>query len=232
VRDLGLIITGGDMAHLRPYARRALAAGLVALLALALGVAGVSAHEHREVGDYELTVGFWTEPAIVDEPNGLSLDVQLGHGDEGTPVEGLEETLQAEVAFGGQTMPLELSAAFGMPGRYRADFIPTEPGTYSFRIFGSIEGMELDETFTGGPDTFSEVESKDALNFPPVADSGAETAAAVTDAQDTADSARTLAIIGIIAGVIGIAVGVGGFMMARSARQSSGAPAASPGTAD
>lgn len=220
------------MAHQWPRSRRILAAGMIALMTLALGAAVASAHEHREVGEYELTVGFWTEPAIADEPNGLSLDVQLGHGDEGTPVEGLEETLQAEVLFGGETRPLELRAAFGTPGRYRSDFIPSEPGTYSFRIYGSIEGMELDETFTGGPDTFSEVESKDALNFPAVADSGAETVAAVEDAQDTADSARTLAIIGIVVGVLGLLLGAGGLVMARNARGSTARAAAVSEPAD
>ena len=48
-----------------------LAAG--ALLACA-GLA--SAHEHRDVGNYTLVVGFLDEPAIANEPNGLSLRVE------------------------------------------------------------------------------------------------------------------------------------------------------------
>ena len=55
----------------------------VYLLAMALAAgasmlgaaASVSAHEHRAVGNYELTVGFLNEPALLNEPNGLSLDV-------------------------------------------------------------------------------------------------------------------------------------------------------------
>lgn len=207
------------MAHRWPAARRTLAAGVIALITLALGAAVASAHESREVGDYELTVGFWTEPAIVNEPNGLSLDVQLGQGDEGTPVEGLAETIQAEVTFGSETKPLELRAAFGQPGRYRSDLIPTEAGTYMFRVFGSIEGMEIDETFTSGPDTFSDVESRSALNFPEAADTSADAEAAANEAQDTADTARTLGIVGIVVGIIGIVLGAGGLLMARNARR-------------
>jgi hypothetical protein len=70
------------------------------------------------------------------------------------------------VMFAGETKPLELRARFGQPGSYVADLLPTAEGTYSFRIFGTIEGTDIDETFTGGPDTFSEVESTDSIAFP------------------------------------------------------------------
>lgn len=78
-----------------------LAVSLSVVLILGLA-ATASAHEHREVGDYELTVGFTGEPALINEPNGLDLRVQLGHGDDGTPVEGLQETLQAEISYAGE----------------------------------------------------------------------------------------------------------------------------------
>jgi hypothetical protein len=199
--------------------RRLIAVSVAAILLLGLA-ATASAHEHREVGDYEFTVGFNVEPALINEPNALSLDVQLGHGDDGTPVEGLQETLEAEVIFGGETKDLELRARFGQPGAYTADIIPTQEGAYSFRIFGTIEGTEIDETFTGGPDTFSEVASTESIAFPATAAEADDSANnAVSDAQDTADSARTLAIVGIIAGVLGLAAGAAGIMMAMNARK-------------
>jgi len=187
---------------------------------LLLGLAATaSAHEHREVGDYELTVGFTGEPALVNEPNGLDLRVQLGHGDDGTPVEGLQDTLDAEISFAGETKELELRARFGQPGAYTSDIIPTAEGAYTFRIVGTIEGMEIDETFTSGPETFAEVQSTDEIAFPAV-ETGADdgSSSAVSEAQDTADSARTLAIIGIIVGVLGLAAGAAGVMMALNAR--------------
>ncbi len=200
--------------------RRLFAVSLATTLLLVLATSA-SAHEHREVGEYEFTVGFMSEPALVNEPNGLSLAVQLGHGDDGTPVEGLHETLEAEITYAGETQPLELRARFGQPGSYTADVFPTAEGTYTFRIFGTIEGMEIDESFTGGPDTFSEVESTNAIAFP-ASESGLDEggSSAVTEAQDAADSAQTLAIIGIIAGVLGLAAGAAGVMMAMNARTS------------
>ncbi len=198
--------------------RSLLAVALSVMLLLGLA-ATASAHEHREVGEYEFTVGFSVEPALVNEPNGLSLDVQLGHGDDGTPVEGLQETLDAEITFAGETQDLELRASFGEPGSYTADVFPTAEGAYTFRIFGTIEGEDIDESFTSGPETFSEVESISAIAFPPV-ETGEEGdgSSAVSEAQDTADSAQTLAIIGIVAGLVGLAAGVTGAMMAKNAR--------------
>lgn len=182
-----------------------------------------SAHESREVGDYQLTVGFSVEPALINEPNGLSLAVQSGTEEDGPPVEGLQETLEAEVTYAGETKELELRARFGQPGSYIADIFPTAEGTYTFRIIGTIEGTEIDESFTGGPDTFSEVESTSDIAFPATegsADDGA--GAAVSEAQDAADSARTLAIISIIMSVISLAAVAGGAIgvmrVARSAR--------------
>lgn len=203
--------------------RRLFAVSLATILLLVLAT-GASAHEHREVGEYEIIVGFMSEPALVNEPNGLSLAVHHGHGDGGhsedaEPVEGLQDTLQAEISYGGETQPLELRAQWGQPGSYTADVFPTAEGTYSFRIFGMIEETEIDETFVGGPDTFSEVHSKSDISFPSSAtgaDSGSSSA--VTEAQDSADSARTLAIIGIIVGILGLAAGAAGVMMAMNAR--------------
>src|SRR5688500_17589558 len=89
------------------------------------------AHESREGGPYALVVGWAVEPALVEQPNSLSLRVTNLETDE--PVEGLAETLEAEVLFGDQQRPLELRAQFGEPGAYSANVIPTRPGSYLFR---------------------------------------------------------------------------------------------------
>jgi hypothetical protein len=208
------------------HSKRVIPAAFIAVILLLATISAASAHEHREIGEYELTVGFRTEPALVDEPNGLDLRVQRGHGDGGTPVEGLQETLQAEISYGGETMPLELRGVFNAPGSYTADLIPTATGTYSFRIFGTIEGMEIDETFTGGPDTFSEVVGKSQISFP-AGTTDASGGATAAEAKDAADTAQTIAIIGLIAGLLGLAAGIGAFMVARNSRT---AAASAPGT--
>jgi hypothetical protein len=139
---------------------------LAALLVLLPVVAG--AHETRPVLDdqYEVTVGFLDEPAVAGELNGLSLRVTKGSGEAGEPVEGLAETLQAEVIYGDQTMALELSPVFQDPGHYRGIFIPTAEGDYTFHITGEIEGNALDEAFTSSPEGFDSVQPREPLEFP------------------------------------------------------------------
>lgn len=153
------------------------AIGTVAAALIAFSPIGVSAHEHRTVGEYEFIVGFINEPAVSGELNGLDLRVSqpsatpatpTADGEEAasTPVEGLETTLQAEVIYGDQKMALTLEAAWNTPGSYEAFFIPTAAGDYSFHIWGTINGTQIDETFTAGPDTFSTVIDRATLEFP------------------------------------------------------------------
>jgi len=212
---------------LRMLAALALA---VSMLVSAVGLA--SAHEHRDVGPYALIVGFRNEPAIADEPNGLDLRVTQGDPDEpdAKPVEGLEKTLKAEVLFGGQSMPLTLRAVYGKPGAYTADFIPTQPGDYTFHIFGTINGTTVDERFTSSPTTFSPVRDRSTLTFPAAAE---PPLAAVHDmtmqAQHTAEQARLLGIAGLVVGVLGLMAGLSGLLAARRAQAMRPAPRVAPG---
>jgi len=138
-------------------------------VALALGTflipSGTSAHEHRTVAtDYEFVVGFINEPAVQGELNGVSLAVTKG--DE--PVTGLDETLKVEVIFGDQSKTFDLNAVWGEDGSYEAPFIPTQPGDYTFHFTGTIDGTEVDETFTSSPDGFDSVAPRSDYEFPPV----------------------------------------------------------------
>lgn len=206
------------MSNRRRSLARSLIGVIVALAALALSASLASAHEHKVVGGYTLTVGFLNEPAINEQPNGLSLRVDKGSDETGTPVAGLASTLKAEVKFGGQTMPLTLEPVFNQDGAYDANFIPTASGTYSFHIFGTIENTPVDETFTSGPDTFSDVEDASAMQFPTKVGSISSVSQTAQNAGDTADSARVFGIIGIVVGVLGLIAGVAGMMMARGSR--------------
>jgi len=169
-------------------ALRAMAA-VAATVAMAARVSsGADAHESRTVADgrYEMVVGFLDEPAFAGEPNGLSLRVSAygaatpaAGADAGTgpsPVEGLDETLTAEVLFGDQAMELVLEASWGDPGHYEAIFFPMEPGDYTFRITGEIEGGSIDESFASSPNGFSPVQDPAPLRFP--RDAGEATATA------------------------------------------------------
>src|SRR5688500_410300 len=122
---------------------------LIALLALPIVA---QAHGHIEVGEYALVIGFRTEPALAGEPNGL--DLRVSHHETDEPITGLEETLNVEIIHGSATRELELRPRFGEDGAYTADVLPTEPGDYTWHIWGEIEDTPVDIEMTSGPDTF------------------------------------------------------------------------------
>jgi hypothetical protein len=209
---------------------RAVALGIIASSLVVLPLGSAWAHGDEEQGDLTLTIGFGDEPAYVGQPNSVQLLVR--HGDE--PVTDLGGGPEVEVSFGdaSTTLPLEPS---GTPGDYRAWFVPSEPGAYTFSFTGQIEGEDVEVSMTSGPDTFSEVIDPTEAAFPP-AESGptaddlaerieresartadaveaAETAAA--SAEDAASSARTVALVAALLGLVALIVGVVALVTAR-----------------
>jgi len=181
----------------RASARVGLPILLAATAAMAMAMLSpVQAHEHRNVGDYEITVGWTGEPAFEGEKNGIDFRVMNvaaggGHEEEGThaeataaagstepaaeeaaaepaPVEGLEATVQVEITYNdtGDKVTMPLRTVFNAPGHYTADLFPTAAGHYTFRFFGTIEGATIDETFDSAEGGFSEIRAVDESQFP------------------------------------------------------------------
>jgi hypothetical protein len=179
------------------------AAVLGVALTLLVGVGTTVAHESREVGEYTFVVGFLDEPVYAGQKSGLDLRISIGE----EPVEGAEEGLQAEVIYADDTRALELSPSFGEPGAYRAVFFPTAAGPYTFRVFGDLGGMAIDESFTAGPDTFGEVQDTAGGQFPVVYPAPADLARdaeAGAAAATTATLALAIGGAGLVAGLVAI----------------------------
>jgi hypothetical protein len=221
--------------------RAFIAAGTLAAASLLLFAPAASAHEDFHVGNFELAIGFATEPAYAGQPNG----VQLLLNEDGKPVtaESLD-ALQVTVTFGDQTSdPMTFEpefeiGEFGTPGDYRASFVPSQPGAYTLRLTGTFHGQKFDEvTATSSPKTFSDVQDLNSASFPQVNapsntelatridQDSARTSAAVkaaatsaTSAADEASSAKTLGTIGIVVGALGLIVAIVAVASARKAR--------------
>ena len=181
------------------------------LAALAVATTAVAlAHGDEEVGDYKLVVGFFNEPAYEGGVNAVSVRVTrsddsagmsgstgmsgMSHSDDAVGVEGLDQTLQVEVTYvpTSTSKTMDLLAVYGDPGHYVAYFIPTAPGHYRFRLIGTIEGDEIDETFESmaGGGEFDDVRSQTGLHFPEPRPSLRELESAVRGAQDMAQQAQ------------------------------------------
>jgi plastocyanin len=128
-----------------------------------------------------------------------------------------------------QVMPL--AEAFGNPGQYKAEFIPTSPGAYNFRFFGEINGTAINESFESSNTTFDEVTPASEIQFPVKLASPRETENAArgalgvandagTEAVAASNSASTAILLGIIAVIIGlIGLVLGGLAFVRSGKR-------------
>lgn len=222
-----------------------LAAAVAAVLSLTVGA--VFAHEGREVGDYNINIGWIVEPAYEGFMNGVevrvtrvaesggdhhgeststgendeagdSMSMAEDHHGDSAAVKGLENTLQVEVIYvpTGASRVVNLTTDAYEPGRYTADLLPTTPGVYEFRVFGAIEGMQIDETFAskGGGGGFDDIRPLAALQFPEELPSVREMESAVRGAINTAEEARDAAQEGPgLLPVIALALGASGTVL-------------------
>jgi hypothetical protein len=199
------------------------AALLAVLLVPLLGVPAL-AHEDHKVANYNVEVGFGTEPAYAGVTNSVQLII-TNNGDPVTNAKGLKVAVSTGDAEP-KPFPLEpyWGDDFGQKGDYRAFFIPTTPGAYTFKVTGTLGGKKVDESYTSGEDGFDEVTDPAEVQYPSPQPTGSqlttrldrETARlnAAMDAQreqadDQVADARRLATVGVVVGAIGLLAAVG-----------------------
>ena len=207
--------------------RTTVAAAVAAVLLVPLLAVPASAHGEHKVANYTLEVGFGTEPGY----SGVTNSVQVMISNNGKPVtdaKGLKVAVSTGDAEPRQ-MPLEpyFGDDFGEPGDYRAFFIPTAPGAYTFKLTGSLGGKKINQSYTSGKDGFDEIVDQSEAQYPAPEPTGSQLTtrldretdrinAALAADREAADSevasARRMATIGLAVGALGllaaIAVGV------------------------
>ena len=192
----------------RTALRRLAGLGLAGLL-LAILPGLALAHEERAVAGYAFEVGLIAEPVFVGERSGLEFHVTK----DDKPVSDLETTIKAQVAYGQKTRDLPLVEREDDPGWYESVFIPTAAGKYTFRLTGTIDGSEIDESFTSSPTGFSEVQEATSGQFPVTLPTAAELS---VQAQKGADAASQVVVAlalggaGLVVGLIALGVALAG----------------------
>lgn len=195
---------------------RAIAPCTCAVLLLALA-APVHAHERRTEGGVETVVGWVNEPAYTGFPNAVELTLSTTGGE---PIVDLgADDLQVEVSFGDQkTAPMPMEPAFrvgayGTPGEYHADLIPSRAGQYSFRFFGTINGQPFDQTYTSGEETFDSPRNPAEVSFPAQDPTAGELAASIEqlNARTETGGAGTTGMIALGLGALALLVALAAF---------------------
>jgi hypothetical protein len=199
--------------------RTAFGAAVLAVLLVLLLALPASAHGEHKVASYTLVVGFGTEPAYA----GVTNSVQLVISNNGKPVTDAKG-LKVAVSTGDadpREMALEpyFGDGWGEQGDYRAFFIPTAPGAYTFKVTGSLGGKKIDRSYTSGKDGFDEITDPTEAQYPVQDPSGSQLttrlgresarlnsalAAERQEAEDQVADARQLATIGLVVGALGL----------------------------
>lgn len=211
--------------------RRIIATAVLACVAAGVSAVPALAHGGMEQDDLTIVTGFANEPAYTGQPNAVQL--QISHGGEAVADLGPGD-LAITVSFGGQSTELALEPQFevggwGDPGDYRAAFIPSQPGRYTFDIEGAVDGERVDYSMTSGPKTFSEVQDTTSAMFPAqnapsapelatrIEQDAARASFEIASANEAAESARTFAIAAAVVAVVAVGVAVVGLRRGRSA---------------
>ena len=172
------------------------------------------AHDDHVIGALRLTVGWRDEPAYSGIPNAVEVIVVTAA--DGGPVTDPDAALRVEIAFGDERTALALLPA-GSAGTFEATLLPTQPGTYSFRVTGTIVGERIEFGSACAEDTFDCVTDVGAVQFPagdPSADQVAERLdrelRRSQEAKDDASRAKTLAMVALAVAVVSAAYALGG----------------------
>jgi len=162
---------------------------LIAITVVLLNAQRVLAHESITAGDYEIEVGWLTEPPIVAEKNAIILNVSNTSNNQ--PVEDIT-SLTVLVSYGGQRKPLTFQPlGEDTPGQFMAPILPTIAGEYEIILSGSLGDTAVDaETH------IEEVQPIDTLAFPTV------------DSATQNTGADWLVWLSILIGLIGVGLGV------------------------
>jgi len=209
--------------------RTTVAAAVVAVLLVPLLAVPASAHEEHKVANYTLEVGFGTEPGYAGVTNSVQVMVR-NNGKPVTDIKGLKVAVSTGDAEPRQ-MALEpyFGDDFGEPGDYRAFFIPTAPGAYTFKLTGSLGGKKIDQSYTSIKDGFDEIVDPSEAQYPAPEPTGSQlttrldretariNAALAADreaADDEVASARRMATVGLAVGALGLLAAIAVGMLA------------------
>lgn len=177
--------------------------GVTAVTVAFAAIAGTAAaHVVRVVGPYSVEIGWETEPPLAGFENGVEVRVTETATDR--PVLDLGPSAGVAVTFGDAQTVIPIQPT-ERPGQYRAQLVPTRPGTYELRLRATIDGREIDAGAACSQGTFECVLPASEAEFPvadpplgQVADRASAALPRAEEAADAADAAKLIAIAAII----------------------------------
>ena len=120
------------------------------------------AHETFTFGNISITPGWEVEPPLVNQLNSIEINItkNVAEGNS-VAVRNAFSELDASIKSGGVTKSLDFEPQEESAGLYRAAILPTQVGSYSLVLIGSIDGQTINSELS-----IEDVENTAKFAFP------------------------------------------------------------------
>src|SRR5215203_5034608 len=117
---------------------------IVVITICSIYVAQVFAHETFSIGNLSIAPGWKVEPPLINQLNSIVINITRNEGEgNSVAVRNAFSNLDASIKSGGLTKPLDFEPQEESAGLYRAIILPTQVGSYSVVLIGSIDSQAI-----------------------------------------------------------------------------------------
>ena len=138
---------------------------IVGITICSIYITNVFAHETFTFGNVSITPGWEVEPPLVSQLN--SIEINITRNEDSIAVRNAFSELDASIKSGGVTKSLDFEPQEESAGLYMAAILPTQVGSYSLVLIGSIDGQSISSELS-----IEDVEDTAKFEFPLVESQG------------------------------------------------------------
>jgi len=135
---------------------------LIFLFSIGFSIQSVYGHTEIKIGNYTIEAGWSNEPPLINNLN----EVVIFIFENDSPVRNAMKDLSVSINYGGISKKFNFLPSEESVGQYLADIIPSNLGTYSLNLKGTIGTQNINNDIK-----IEEVEDAKKLTFPIVSES-------------------------------------------------------------
>lgn len=135
---------------------------IVGITICSIYITDAFAHETFILGNFSITPGWEVEPPLVNQLNSIEINITRNEAEgNSVAVRNAFSELDASIKSGGVTKSLDFEPQEEFAGLYRAAILPTQVGSYSLVLIGSIDGQAINSELS-----IEDVENTAKFAFP------------------------------------------------------------------
>jgi hypothetical protein len=135
---------------------------IVGITICSIYITNAFAHETVILGNFSITPGWEVEPPLVNQLNSIEINITRSEAQgNSVAVRNAFSELDGSIKSGGVTKSLDFEPQEESAGLYRAAILPTQVGSYSLVLIGSIDGQTINSELS-----IEDVEDTSKFAFP------------------------------------------------------------------